>query len=1142
MKPTRTIFIGQPLSGAEARFLRRLYSDLADTDAIILANFIAGERQIDFVVITGDHAAILELKNFPLPVFGEKNGRWSFEDSAGQRIRYAGLNPYQQSLEQKYALSDEMKRYAADDPLVPRASGNNFYSDFDAFVCIFPAIHERSQVTRGDRKVLIRSYGEVLEQLRDRGKASSWTLDDWARFAQQHLKLERATLEEAGDRKIVDATENLRSYCGRVRSLFGTQLPPLIRTTDEASCGTALIGKALERQNCLFLGPSGTAKTFHAHHLVLALLESEDELPIFVEARAHHAGDFKIALRKSVAPLCTGDANELLNAMLLCGLTPVLVVDALNECDERYQHDFVKGIQAFKMQFGGRVVLTTQTTVTLPGELKSSVFQLPLPNLEQKRLIYAHHAELPASPDLDALCAGFSNAYELTLAGRCHHSGPAPETRVELYDRYVRRSLPRHTAVATALLRELAGEMATHFATYCDRETFESTAERFLREHGAPITVLDEVCSSRLVRLSHEGFSFEHELLLAYFRAEALRKQSNETSQLLEELHRPRNRDLVNLILPRFKDGTDIATLLRAATDARLLTHALAGDSGALVRSVLLEECKTLLRNASEDLPAIRLEIQPFHRENGAVGLKHVAVSGDHMWIAYDALLCSVIGSSLHIVDLRDAFLQLLDQTEWTMRASVRKASAASGFRSKRIWEETVRLYGGIIQHGTMALPCTSILSTLRNILMHREQSLDAGLRSAFFERAHRQPASEFSLLMLLEDRANASRSDLVNENLDLIEHALATDIYILQVTALEYLQLMASTICETVPDALPRAKQLLESTDTNNIFINTLVVETLTSFDALPQPVTDEAAEDEMRAVIALRADDQRVVEISEESGVSAAQTLASLAYGSLARIFEDIFQSAYFRAYQTLDRDDKEAILILGATSDDVGFVTDWILEELLKHGGKRALPVYRGFATGIDTSNCFGQDAVSAFVLGIKGCARFSEDPPAYTKGDSPQHQAWKLVGEILFHVFRGKTGSDLAPFWDKFEGEVRYATADVLFRLASTYRVATEDRMALDLVASCANELRLIIEECVHGRDSLPSILPYGGSSDPAVVLFLIRSLGRIADPRSLHVLRAAADDPKFGAHAIEAMHAIEKAAVRDRGRDLPIPSR
>ena len=58
MKPTRTIFIGQPLSGGEARFLRRLHSDLADTDALILANFIAGERQIDFVGVRHPQAGI----------------------------------------------------------------------------------------------------------------------------------------------------------------------------------------------------------------------------------------------------------------------------------------------------------------------------------------------------------------------------------------------------------------------------------------------------------------------------------------------------------------------------------------------------------------------------------------------------------------------------------------------------------------------------------------------------------------------------------------------------------------------------------------------------------------------------------------------------------------------------------------------------------------------------------------------------------------------------------------------------------------------------------------------------------------------------------------------------------------------------
>jgi hypothetical protein len=151
MKPTTTILIGAPLSGEEARFLRILHADLEGIESLILANFFAGKRQIDFVVVTHTYAAILELKNFPLPIFGQQNGFWEYLNPARRRIRYPGGNPWQQTLDQKFALSDEMKRYAEKDQYAPSPSGRAYYSEFASYASIrkFIQTHEwRLGITR----------------------------------------------------------------------------------------------------------------------------------------------------------------------------------------------------------------------------------------------------------------------------------------------------------------------------------------------------------------------------------------------------------------------------------------------------------------------------------------------------------------------------------------------------------------------------------------------------------------------------------------------------------------------------------------------------------------------------------------------------------------------------------------------------------------------------------------------------------------------------------------------------------------------------------------------------------------------------------------------------------------------------------
>jgi hypothetical protein len=102
------------------------------------------------VVVTPTHAALLELKNFPRPVFGDKNGVWKYRDAGGNLVRYAGMNPWQQTLKQKYALSDAMKKFQTRTPTIPAAAGA-FDAEFAEFVCVYPAIHAESRVTAGDR-------------------------------------------------------------------------------------------------------------------------------------------------------------------------------------------------------------------------------------------------------------------------------------------------------------------------------------------------------------------------------------------------------------------------------------------------------------------------------------------------------------------------------------------------------------------------------------------------------------------------------------------------------------------------------------------------------------------------------------------------------------------------------------------------------------------------------------------------------------------------------------------------------------------------------------------------------------------------------------------------------------------------------
>jgi|SRR5579863_3558736 len=94
------IMIGAPVAGAEAMVLRQICRDISSIDVLLLVNFEVNHRQIDFLIVTNNYAAIIELKCFHGPVFGDVNGDWFVEDFTCQKKLYTGGNPWQQALGQ----------------------------------------------------------------------------------------------------------------------------------------------------------------------------------------------------------------------------------------------------------------------------------------------------------------------------------------------------------------------------------------------------------------------------------------------------------------------------------------------------------------------------------------------------------------------------------------------------------------------------------------------------------------------------------------------------------------------------------------------------------------------------------------------------------------------------------------------------------------------------------------------------------------------------------------------------------------------------------------------------------------------------------------------------------------------------------
>ncbi len=1124
MKPTKPILIGDVLSGSEAAVLRSLVSSFPEPDTLFFANFHVDQQQIDFFVVTPTHAGLIELKHFTGPVFGEINGAWELIDAAGNRVPHSGSsNPYNQALKQTYALSDAMKTYRKR-ARVPDAEAGRYFRNFKTYVAIAPKIQPNSRVTSGDNKARILSADEVIERIRTTGHTSTWSVADWYAFAINHLHLRPVTLEEAIDPQTLEAANTVERYRERAKSLIGTNLPPLLEAAaPDRLYGATLVKRLQDAANVLLVGPSGSAKTFHLHHAAIEMFASDDELPILVEAKRYRGGDFWPFLRACLAPVFPGDPKHLIGATTITGVRPALLIDALNECAPALHDELLKGAIAFALQYDARTILTAHEPLTIAG-LTVETVDLPLPSALQKREIYAFHARVDASQELDAFCGGFRNAYELTIAGRCHGATRPPMTTLELYDRYVAACLPsRSPAIAGGLARHLAAEMGERGSLHLTRNDCETAASRFLAQHGAPLTVLDDLLQSRLLDASGGVVTFEHELLSKYLRSSALQRSVESIADLCAALRLPRHRDLVESILPRLGSRDEVDAVLNVCDDVSVLTKAYDGVFGPLARTAVVDACDAYARRAIAELETLDVHFESSLTDDGRCMLAGMELRGASDLSSFETIIAQLISTQNHDVTGRARLLTIIDRSESALGLTVRRRAQEKGIGPRQAWSELLRLYVGWMR--SMQQPRSIlVLSNLKHRLSGwPQQPLDSGLRASLLSRALGDPVGTFALYLVLED-VEARRDD--GEQLfTLVERAWETRVHYLRMSAL-----FALTNARTVIDAAGSAVQervadFLTKIEASDWILSSMIVEAQSRFETIDAPIPPDDALTEMRATI----DWSLPAELRAHFGDKGQNEMA---YALLSRIFEDVFQGAYYDAYQQLADDERLQILCLASGAPHMGFSSSWIMHELRNLDRVEALPVFRKAATAIDLSSPFPQDEIAVFVTAIYGFSRYAEAPPLRHAPTTLLESAWFAIADALFWAFRdggrcaATRGSQLLTALDD---DVILAAAAALSELHSSHwQIAMEEKALPTIAGVYPDETRRIAIVALSRREEIRAL--YRRFGRDSVLEYVVKTLGEMGDGAAIPTLRAAMNDASIGEAAIKAIQDIEARSI------------
>ncbi len=272
MKNAIDVFLGDPLEHRSERdFLARLKADLfqRQVGGLVFANFYAGRdlRQVDFLIVTNTLACHVELKSLQEALVGGPNGPWQVRSTDGTLKPLDRENPYQQTLQCKYAISDSMREFARRTPETPQTQGPHF-KQIESVLCIYPELVRGSQVPTNSY-VRTMGYDALLEFLCRTTRNPGWTLDIWIKYAMA-MQLVRDD-PSATPSSVQYARESVSLYRVRmkesVHSQMRTLIPLTLKEQDRTLSTGDLYSSLGDDKHFHILGPSGFGKTMLAHHL-----------------------------------------------------------------------------------------------------------------------------------------------------------------------------------------------------------------------------------------------------------------------------------------------------------------------------------------------------------------------------------------------------------------------------------------------------------------------------------------------------------------------------------------------------------------------------------------------------------------------------------------------------------------------------------------------------------------------------------------------------------------------------------------------------------------------------------------------------------------------------------------------------------
>jgi len=401
------------------------------------------------------------------------------------------------------------------------------------------------------------------------------------------------------------------------RDIYSLGLAPLvpltIRSKDDAVDVNGILNFLQKSQTVQLCGPSGCGKSHLLTHLAL-MFSARGFVPVFARA-AEFGGDIDALLDRAVSNVSSLSFEQFVRACTRAAKVPVIVLDAVNECQSSLRTPFFAALQKLRAQYDFPVMLSNQSELVLPPTLDGPIITVSPPDKAEKRALVEAHLGRAMPEEAGFSLDIISSAQDAMVWAEVFAHSDVATSRFALYEAYVRRRLggDQHVAIAQRALALLAHEMRQTFVFSVPEATVRRAIDRVISTSDYADGVRLVIERSGLLPEEQGRVTFKHELLQDFFAAGQLLRVAADSKELSQALSKPLNAGLAEFAIGALASGIDIVTAFSELSSTALLSACLSGRCGPAARDYVEGECAAALDRLRDRYCAISFDLSQEH-------------------------------------------------------------------------------------------------------------------------------------------------------------------------------------------------------------------------------------------------------------------------------------------------------------------------------------------------------------------------------------------------------------------------------------------------------------------------------------------------------------------------------------------------